>query len=92
MSGRWPVNVNAYLSSRVSYGIFAQPSYELVNARIDWKNFMGNPIDLSIFARNLFDKTYISGPTINVASLTYVTGNYGAPRMFGVQARYRFGD
>src|SRR3546814_10277826 len=38
-----------------------QKGYVLANLRLDWNNVMGNPIDASLFVKNLFDKTYKIG-------------------------------
>ncbi|AIT82185.1 hypothetical protein JI59_21935 (plasmid) [Novosphingobium pentaromativorans US6-1] len=75
-----------------------QPAYRLVNMRLSWKGVAGQPLDLSFFAKNLFNKTYVAG----VANGTYnfnpypTTGidtlMYGEPRTYGVTMRYRFGD
>ncbi|HEX3598539.1 MAG TPA: TonB-dependent receptor, partial [Lacipirellulaceae bacterium] len=69
-----------------------QGAYTLVNLRFDWDNFMGSPFDLSLFATNVTNKTY----KVADNSLLHLTGTsasiYGEPRMFGLEARIRFGD
>jgi iron complex outermembrane receptor protein len=68
-----------------------QRSYSLINLRIDWDNFMGQPFDLSAFVNNLTDETYKQGAD----ALLHLTGTsasiYGPPRMWGLELRYRFG-
>lgn len=66
-------------------------SYALVNLRLDWDNFLGQPFDLSAFVNNATDKTYQVGAN----ALLHLTGTsasiYGPPRMWGIELRYRFG-
>jgi iron complex outermembrane recepter protein len=68
-----------------------QKGYDLVNLRIDWDSFLGQPFDLSAFVNNATDKTYKVGAN----ALEHLTGTtssiYGAPRMWGFELRYRFG-
>lgn len=69
-----------------------QNGYSLVNARLDWNNVMGNPIDASLYVRNLTNKLYAIGAGNLVSSgLGTTTRLYGDPRTFGVQVRARFG-
>src|SRR5208337_2468545 len=65
-----------------------QKDYTLVNFRVDWDNFLGYPIDASMFVDNAFDSTYKVGAN----ALLHLTGTsasiYGPPRMWGVELRY----
>ena len=73
-------------------GISQQDAYALVNARLDWNNVMGQPVDIGLFVRNLFDKDYKVGSGGLIASqLGTTTAIYGDPRTFGIQLRARFG-
>jgi iron complex outermembrane receptor protein len=65
--------------------------YHLVSARIDWKNILGHPVDLALFATNLFDEEYRIGQFPLWDSFGYITSYWGEPRMYGIQFRYRFG-
>src|SRR5690625_1590213 len=65
------------------------PSYELINANLNWNSFMGSRFDLALFATNVTDEEYV----------TYLTGNWnsglesgqvGQPRMYGARVRYNF--
>jgi iron complex outermembrane receptor protein len=42
--------------------------------------------------RNLFDKKYLASSNVGSAALGIFSGFYGAPRTYGVEVRYRFGD
>ena len=65
------------------------PAYGVLNARADWKNVMGHPVDLSAFCDNLTNKTYLT--LMNSAwTLGEDVGQYGPPRMYGVSVRVHF--
>ncbi len=65
------------------------PGYSLVNARYDWNRVMGSKVDLSAFCNNLTNKLYLSFVS-DFWSGGEDIGQYGAPRMYGVEARVRF--
>jgi iron complex outermembrane recepter protein len=74
-------------------GTAHQKAYTLANLHADWNNVMGNPVDLSIFVKNVFDKLYKIGSGGLISSqLGTTTFIYGDPRMIGVQVRARFGQ
>src|SRR3546814_12432168 len=63
-----------------------QKGYVLANLRLDWNNVMGNPIDASLFVKNLFDKTYKIGSGNLISSQLGTTSViYGDPRIYGLQ-------
>ena len=70
----------------------SQGSYSLVNLRLDWNDVMGTSADLGFFVNNVADQVYKVGGN----PLEHLTGTdssiYGAPRMWGVELRYRFGE
>jgi len=65
------------------------PAYGVLNARADWKNVMGHPVDLSAFCDNLTNKTYLTLMN-NAWTLGEDVGQYGPPRMYGVSVRVHF--
>ena len=69
-----------------------QPAYSLLNFDATWSNFLGKPIDLSLFITNATNQTYAVGST----DLSYNFGIsgylYGEPRMFGGSIKWRFGQ
>ena len=69
----------------------SQAAYNLVNLRLDWNDLCGYPADLAFFVNNVGDTVYKVGGN----PLEHLTGTdssiYGAPRMWGVELRYRFG-
>lgn len=68
-----------------------QSPYTTVNFRIDWENFLGNPVDVSFFVDNAFDKTYQVGANPYLHLIGTNASIYAPPRMFGAELRYRFG-
>jgi iron complex outermembrane receptor protein len=54
-------------------------------------NIAGTGIDATLFANNLFNKTYVVGSGNFAPALTFVSAIYGPPRMYGLELRYHFG-
>jgi iron complex outermembrane recepter protein len=67
-----------------------QPAYDTVNARIDWLNFMGKPIDLAINVTNLTQSVYKVGAANGLGSIGIVGAFYNEPRMISGSVRFRF--
>ncbi|WP_353227311.1 TonB-dependent receptor plug domain-containing protein [Novosphingobium sp.] len=67
------------------------PSYGLLSATIEWKNFLQMPLDISVFGTNLADKTYRISNTGVYQTIGAQGVIYGEPRMFGVRLKYNFG-
>ena len=63
------------------------PSYGVANARIGFRTQDGG-LDLSIWAKNLFDTDYVD--TLSVANTGLVTATVGDPRTVGVTLRSKF--
>jgi iron complex outermembrane receptor protein len=92
-------SVSWYHQSRVWFTDLAdeepdgsQGAYSLVNLRLDWNDIMGTSADLAFFVNNVANQVYKVGGN----PLEHLTGTdssiYGAPRMWGVELRYRFGE
>ena len=60
----------------------------LVNAALTYR--MGNGVEASVFARNLFDEEFITTVFDGVAQSGTVSGYPNSPRTFGGTLRYRF--
>lgn len=84
------LNLNYYWTGELEYNGGAIPAYGIFNGRIDWSNVAQSPVDLSLFARNLGDKVYESGGNVQGSGLGITTRMVGAPRTYGVEARYHF--
>ena len=61
--------------------------YAVVNASLGYR-FKGN-WEASAFARNLFDKHYITALTVQTGNSGLILGQTGDPRMFGLMVRYK---
>jgi len=66
-------------------------AYGLLNLRMEWNDIMQSRFDASFFISNATNKNYRVGQYSSYESNGYITSFYGEPRMFGAQARYRFG-
>lgn len=66
------------------------PGYNLVNARLDWKNIAHTGLDLGIFARNLTNEHYFAAPDVLLKSFPVNSVAVGDPRTYGVVARLTF--
>lgn len=81
-----------YWSDKVDFNGYIAPSYDTINARLDFRDLGGTGIDASIYGRNLTDANYMTGPSGVSAALPTKTVVFGPPRSFGVQLSYRFGS
>lgn len=67
------------------------PGYTTMNARLEWRQPFGQPLDLGVWVRNIADKKYYtSGVSVAGAGLGYTVKTIGAPRTIGISARYEF--
>jgi iron complex outermembrane recepter protein len=65
--------------------------YGVLNGRIEWRDVLRFPLDISAFVTNATDKAYRVGQYSNYITDGRITSFYGEPRMFGADVRYRFG-
>jgi iron complex outermembrane receptor protein len=68
-----------------------QPGYHNLNARLDWNNIAGHPVDASLFVKNIADDTRVVAIANFLNNLGINNAIYDEPRTFGVQVRARFG-
>ena len=66
------------------------PGYELINARLDWKNVMGSQFSAALFGTNLANKGYYVGGLSQGASLGENAAAPGRPRMYGLEVGIEF--
>lgn len=90
--GELGATADYYHSSPLSFVNTALPAYEIVNARLDWRNVGGRPLDISAYITNAFNKTYQAIGAVSGSGLGFNSAIYGAPRQYGLSLRYRFGD
>jgi iron complex outermembrane receptor protein len=73
---------------------YKTPKLNLVNLNLNWSHIAGSPVDVSLFATNLFDRTYWT-QILNTYNDPFIGGwegrVLGQPRMFGARIKYRFG-
>lgn len=67
-----------------------QKGYGTLNARIDWLDIGGKPIDASINVSNLTQEVYKVGTANLLAALGVVGAIYNEPRMITGSVRFRF--
>lgn len=82
-------NASYYYSSKVYFDAsnrLVQPSYGLLDARLTYQ-LPGERISLSLWGRNLTNETYIAGSALSANGDQI---RLGAPRQYGVTARYAF--
>lgn len=100
--GQADLSINYTYQSRVEFLIplapdvgdpqLGQNGYSLLNMRADWNNVFGSLVDLGVFVNNLTDKVFkIFENPFYPTPVGITGGSYGEPRMYGIEARYRFG-
>ena len=90
--GEGTLAVDYYHSSKVRSSDNVLPAYDLVNARFDLRRVGGSGFDAALFMRNVFDTKYLASSNVGSAQLGILSGFYGAPRTYGIELRYHFGD
>ncbi|MFC6438360.1 TonB-dependent receptor [Novosphingobium resinovorum] len=90
--GQGSLAVDYYHSSKVRSSDNVLPAYDLVNARLDIRQVGGTGLDAGVFVRNIFDKNYLASSNVGSAQLGIMSGFYGAPRTYGIELRYHFGN
>jgi iron complex outermembrane receptor protein len=87
LHGDWSYRSSYYtVASDSRYGLV--PGYGIVNARLGVRLGQDGRYDLSVFARNLFDKDYYQ--TLGVQAYGLVTATLGDPGTYGATLKVRF--
>jgi iron complex outermembrane recepter protein len=89
--GELGASVDFYHSSPTSFTDIKFSSYNIVNARVELNNVGGMPVDLSVYATNLFDEEYVQAGAFNGPNAGVGASIFGAPAQYGASIRYRFG-
>ena len=66
------------------------PGYGLVNMRLDWAHAFGSKLTVSLFVKNLADKTYFTGGNAGAQNDSIEAAAWGMPRTYGFGVRYDF--
>ena len=72
------------------YASQGQDAYGIVNLRVDWKSIERSNLDLAFYVKNATATRYNSFGVILYPSLGYNIATIGEPRIFGLEALYRF--
>jgi iron complex outermembrane recepter protein len=83
------LNADLFHSGKRSFVDARFPSYSIVNTRLTWTD-ASEALELSLYATNLFNKTYISQGSFNGPAAGIEASIFGAPRQYGLTARYNF--
>lgn len=62
--------------------------YSVVNASVEWRGIAGSNLDVRAYGKNLGNTEYATGGT-SVWTTGFITHMLGAPRTYGLEARYR---
>ncbi|MDQ8757571.1 TonB-dependent receptor [Sphingosinicella sp. LHD-64] len=88
--GEMTYNATAFFSSSYFFDLtnrLSQPSYEVVNASITWREGPDRGFYASVFAQNLTDQTYAAGFIIS----SFIDGTQAnKPRWFGATVGFNF--
>ena len=85
-------NDAAFAAGAIPFDSTTLPATDLVNLNLNWRSIAGGPFDLAFYATNVTKKRYYVAPN---AILTSTGGEYvipGAPRIYGVRLKVRFGN
>ncbi len=66
------------------------PSYDNLDVRADWTDFLTYPVDLSFFMTNALNETHVIAVIPIYTQLGFTSLTYNPPRMFGFSVKYRF--
>jgi iron complex outermembrane receptor protein len=88
--------LNWYTQSEMEMTDINEPSskigrYDLFNFYINWDNMLGSALSTRLFAKNLTDEEYATGGT-SIWTTGFASLTLGAPRTYGVELRYQFGN
>jgi iron complex outermembrane receptor protein len=84
------LNLNYYDTGDAVKGDVKIPGYDLTNFRADMRGVMGSNLDVSLFVNNVTDEEYAIASGASTTALGLGGFVYGAPRLWGLEARYRF--
>lgn len=68
----------------------SQKAYGILNLGLNWKGFMGSPVDVSVFVNNATGTEYRPFGIVVYNSIGYNAATLGDPRVIGVQTTFRF--
>lgn len=90
LNGEVVLNAEHYWQESYYVGNAELPSYDVTKMRLSWNDINQSGLDVSFFMRNVFDDEYPYEVATTAASLGIYALSYAEPRMYGVEATYRF--
>jgi iron complex outermembrane receptor protein len=79
-------------SAAVTPYFYQIPDQHMLNLSLNWNDFLGQPIDLSVFATNVTNAAYPQAVVQAWQSYGYESQLFNEPRMVGGRIKYRFGS
>lgn len=64
--------------------------YELLSARLDWKEIVGTKFSAALFGKNLSDEEYFVGGMTLASALGHNAAAVGEPRTYGLELSYDY--
>jgi iron complex outermembrane receptor protein len=86
------MNADVYWSDEYLVGQWVADSYTLTNVRFQMDRILGSGFGVGLWAKNLFDEEYWMAGASTTPSIGIFTGQVGAPRMYGLEVNYKFGQ
>ncbi len=85
-------NDRAFAQGAIPYNASISPATDLLNLNLTWSDVGGHPVDLAVFATNVTGQKYYVASANGLASSGAEFLILGAPRMYGLRAKFRFGS
>jgi iron complex outermembrane recepter protein len=91
--GEFALNADYFYTGKWDgqFGV-ALPSYDLMNARLEWNDIVSTGVDAAFWVRNLLDEEYATAASVLLPTFPTSSAYFGDPRMYGVQLSYHFGN
>jgi iron complex outermembrane recepter protein len=84
------LNANWYKTTEAGRGDVSTPGYDVTNVRADFNGVLSSNFDVSLYVNNVTDEEYALGSGAASTALGIGSYQYAPPRLWGVEARYRF--
>ncbi|MFA7602710.1 MAG: TonB-dependent receptor [Novosphingobium sp.] len=85
-------NDKAFAAGVIPFNASISPATDLLNLNFNWNEVGGSPIDLALFMTNVTGEKYwvASGNGLSSSGAEWIM--LGAPRMYGMRVKVRFGN
>ncbi|MDR2857399.1 MAG: TonB-dependent receptor [Novosphingobium sp.] len=85
-------NDRAYAQGAIPFNASIAPATNLLNLNLNWNGVAGSPFDLALFMSNVTGEKYWVASSNGLSSSGAEWLILGAPRMYGLRAKVRFGS